>query len=287
MVAIVPAAITVFVAGEQGTYQLLILSQVILSMQLPFAVIPLIRFTSDRARMGEFANPGWVKGAAWGSATLILSLNLWLVYNFVSGLFENSGEYYWLVAAFTLPIGGGFLGLLGYVIFQPWLPGRWRPTSRPTLVAEVPTVTVEAASYRRILVPLDHSTRDADAVRHAIGLAKPSGAALFLIHVEEGVTSQVYGAESATAEVQSGEAYLAGIAASLQAEGLSVETHIRHSADPAAEIVRLAGQVGADLVVMGAHGHKGIQDLALGTTINVVRHKLSVPVLIVRGRTRA
>ena len=55
--AIVPAAITIYLAGEQGTYRLLILSQVILSLQLPFAVIPLIHFTSDRRRMGAFANP--------------------------------------------------------------------------------------------------------------------------------------------------------------------------------------------------------------------------------------
>ena len=56
VLAIVPAALTIYIAGDKATYQLLILSQVILSMQLPFAVIPLIHFTSDRARMGEFAN---------------------------------------------------------------------------------------------------------------------------------------------------------------------------------------------------------------------------------------
>ena len=59
--AIIPAVITVYFWGAQGTLQLIILSQVILSMQLPFAVIPLIRFTSDKARMGEFANRAWVK----------------------------------------------------------------------------------------------------------------------------------------------------------------------------------------------------------------------------------
>ncbi|MEK7755211.1 MAG: Nramp family divalent metal transporter, partial [Acidobacteriota bacterium] len=61
MVAVIPAAATIYLAGEQGTYRLLILSQVILSMQLPFAVIPLIHFTSDRRRMGAFANPAWLR----------------------------------------------------------------------------------------------------------------------------------------------------------------------------------------------------------------------------------
>src|SRR5579862_6293534 len=59
MAAIIPAALTIYVSGDKGTYQLLILSQVILSMQLPFAVIPLIHFTSDRRRMGPFANKAW------------------------------------------------------------------------------------------------------------------------------------------------------------------------------------------------------------------------------------
>ena len=74
-VAIIPAVITVYNSGDQGTYRLLILSQVILSMQLPFAIIPLIRFTSDRSRMGEFANRTWVNILAWSCAVLIIVLN--------------------------------------------------------------------------------------------------------------------------------------------------------------------------------------------------------------------
>ena len=79
ILAIIPAAFTVYLAGENGTYKLLILSQVILSMQLPFAVIPLIHFTNDRERMGAFANRVWVQMLAWIAAALILVLNIWLV----------------------------------------------------------------------------------------------------------------------------------------------------------------------------------------------------------------
>ncbi len=70
--AIIPAVITVYFYGAQGTLQLIILSQVILSLQLPFAVIPLIRFTSDKRRMGEFASQAWVKVLAWSVAFVIL-----------------------------------------------------------------------------------------------------------------------------------------------------------------------------------------------------------------------
>jgi manganese transport protein len=79
LIAIVPAAIVAIFYGESGTAQLLILSQVILSLQLSFAVFPLVAFTSDRAKMGTFANPGWVKLLAWATAIVIAGLNAWLL----------------------------------------------------------------------------------------------------------------------------------------------------------------------------------------------------------------
>lgn len=78
-IAIVPAAVVAILYGASGTARLLVLSQVILSLQLSFAVIPLVAFTSDRRRMGEFVNPGWVKALAWGIAALIAALNAWLL----------------------------------------------------------------------------------------------------------------------------------------------------------------------------------------------------------------
>ena len=79
LIAIVPAAITAIWFGASGTAQLLILSQVILSLQLSFAVFPLVNFTSDKAKMGEFVNPGWVKVLAYTVAVVIASLNVWLL----------------------------------------------------------------------------------------------------------------------------------------------------------------------------------------------------------------
>jgi manganese transport protein len=79
MIAIVPAAITAILYGESGTARLLILSQVILSLQLSFAVSPLVQFTSEKAKMGAFVNPPWLKTLAWTVAMLIASLNVWLL----------------------------------------------------------------------------------------------------------------------------------------------------------------------------------------------------------------
>ena len=79
LIAIVPAAIVAIFYGASGTAKLLILSQVILSLQLSFAVFPLVVFTSDRAKMGAFANPTWLKTLAWATGLLIAGLNVWLL----------------------------------------------------------------------------------------------------------------------------------------------------------------------------------------------------------------
>jgi len=85
LIAIVPAVIVAIFYGESGTAQLLILSQVILSLQLSFAVFPLVQFTSERQKMGPFVNPGWLKAVAWAAAILIAVLNAWLLAQIVRG----------------------------------------------------------------------------------------------------------------------------------------------------------------------------------------------------------
>jgi manganese transport protein len=81
--AIIPAAVVAVMYGESGTAQLLILSQVVLSMQLSFAVFPLVKFTSEKAKMGEFVNPRWLKFTAWVIAYCIAALNLWLLWQVI------------------------------------------------------------------------------------------------------------------------------------------------------------------------------------------------------------
>jgi manganese transport protein len=80
LIAIVPAIIVVVLYGERGTGPLLILSQVILSLQLSFAVFPLVMFTGDRAKMGPFVSPRWMQALAWAVAVMIAILNVYLLY---------------------------------------------------------------------------------------------------------------------------------------------------------------------------------------------------------------
>jgi manganese transport protein len=273
-VAVTPAALAIMWAGDKATYKLLIFSQVVLSLQLPFAVVPLIQFTSDRKRMGAFANRWWVRILAWTSAAVILGLNMRLAYTTFGGWVASTGT--WLLVI-VVPLSIALLGLLGYIAFH-------RP-AREEHEATMPPApsTGEAPLYRRILVTLDHTGLDAVALRHATALARLHQARLFLLHVEEGVASQIYGPMALTAEVEEGRRYFEAILEGLREQHVEAELRVVHSKDPKSEIVRFVAEVGPDLVVMGAHGHKGLKDVIFGATINEVRHEIATPVLIVRA----
>jgi manganese transport protein len=281
--AIIPAALTVYFAGGHGTYVLLLLSQVILNMQLPFAVIPLIQFTSSRERMGTFANRVWVRVLAWSAAALILGLDLWLVALTVSEWLAGAGRWrVWLILG-LVPILGVLLLLLMWIIFQPVLPTWLRRLGRaPIELPKAVATNLPSPLYQKILVPLDHTSRDREAIAHATAMAKQHHAKLYLLHVEEGVTSQVYGPLAETAEVEAGNEYLREIAKELENQQVPVEMVVRHARNPKDAIVHYAEELNPDLVVMGAHGHKGLKDIIFGTTINGVRHKLKAPLLVVR-----
>jgi len=286
--AIIPAAFTVYLAGENGTYKLLILSQIILSMQLPFAVIPLIHFTNNKQRMGALANRVWVQTMAWLTAALIVVLNVWLVIISVRDWTADAGAWRVRLELGLLPILTALALLLIWVTFHPILPGSIRELGSPALEAAIELPEAVAANlpipiYRTILVPLDHTSRDRDAIAHAAAMAKQHNAKLYILHVEEGVTSQLYGPLSSTAEVEAGDHYLHQIVRDLERQQIPVEMVVRHARTPTREIVRFAQELQPDLIVMGAHGHKGLKDIVFGTTINAVRHELKVPLLIVRA----
>jgi manganese transport protein len=275
--AVIPAVLTVSLKGEGATLQLLILSQVIISMQLPFAVVPLIRFTGDRKRMGEFANGVWLKLLAWATAAVILALNFWLVYDSTRSWMAGAA---WR-AAIAAPLIAATLALLGWIVFAPTRPHPPAEAIRVDAGVAAVAADIPAPVYRNILVPLDHTARDRAAIAHAAAMARPHKAVLHLLHVEEGATSRLFGPLSSTAEVNAGEQYFQGIVDSLARQGIEAELTIVHGRRPKDEIVRLARLLRPDLIVMGAHGHRGVKDLMFGNTINAVRHEVSAPVLVV------
>jgi manganese transport protein len=282
--AIIPAALTIYIAGDQATFGLLILSQVILSMQLPFAIVPLIHFTNDAGKMGSFRNSAWVRVLAWTTAIVIIGLNFRLAGMVIRDWLTAAGPWRPLVWMAVVPVCSILAALLLWVGVEPLIT-RWVHKFGHAPVVLPETAGAESAAapiYKRILVPLDHTPLDRLAVSHAAAMARLYGAELFLLHVEEGVTSRIYGREASTAETEAGEQYLERIAQSLRGQGITVEAAISHSPSPTKEIVRYAREVHPDLVIMGAHGHGGLKDLIFGTTIDPVRHNLEVPMLIVR-----
>ncbi len=283
LVAIVPAVLTIHFAGEQATYQLLILSQVVLSLQLPFAVIPLVQFTGDRARMGEFASPVWVRVLAWVAAGLIVTLNASLAGRTLSSLMKGDEWWQRLLSPVLLAAIVALGGLLLWIVLQPRF--RRRPAAPSSAGVPIPPAappTLAATRYQSILVTLDHSSLDHAALGHAAALALGHGAKLYLLHIEEDVASQVYGSEALTAEIAAGRRYFEDLLAGVDRSGVQAELLVLHATSPKQAIIRTVRQLKPDLVVMGAHGHKGLKDIIFGATINEVRHAIQAPVLIVR-----
>ena len=285
--AVIPAALTIYFAGDKGTYKLLILSQVVLSLQLPFAVIPLVQFTSDRKRMGELANTRVWAAISWVIAAVIVLLNVRLVSMELSEWMEAAGAYRIWLAAGLAPILLFLGALLLWITFEPVLPRMLRELRRGhvALPAGVPD-DWSAPAYRRILLPLDHSDGDRETVAHAAALAKANGSDLHLLHIEEDVPSQLYGSLSSTAEVEAGRDYFEAIAESLRKQSIDAHLVITTGKSPRATIVEWAKANSPDLIVMGAHGHGAIKDLIFGRTIDAVRHALNVPILVVRRGKR-
>jgi manganese transport protein len=232
--------------------------------------------------MGVFASPVWVKTLAWTAAAIILALNGMLAYETISGWLTARPAVGFLVLPFTLAIGA----LLAWLIAEPWMRrGAKIPTAPAAATPPKIELALDVFAYRRILVPLDHSNLDAETLLHATALARSHKAKIILLHVEEDVTSFLYGEVSSTAEVEHGHQYLESLRSSVEAAGVETELVVAHGGRVSQQIVRTAKSSGADLLVMGAHGHKGLKDMIFGATINEVRHSVGVSVLVVRGRT--
>jgi nucleotide-binding universal stress UspA family protein len=138
--------------------------------------------------------------------------------------------------------------------------------------------------YHRILVALENGPADEALLPHVAELARLCGAELLLVHVADGWAARNFDrlklAESE--EMRADREYLEKTTAELRAQGLQVTAQLA-AGDPPAEILKAAETAGCDLIAMTTHGHRLLKDLVLGSTIDPVRHRASVPVLLVRG----
>ena len=138
--------------------------------------------------------------------------------------------------------------------------------------------------YRKILVALENSHADESLIPHITELARLHGSSLLLIHVADGWVARNFDqlklAESE--EMHADQAYLETTAAQMRAAGLTVETHLALG-DPPKEILKTAEREDCDLIAMTTHGHRLLGDLIYGSTIEEVRHRAVIPVLLVRA----
>ena len=280
LIAIVPAVIVISIFGEGVTGKLLILSQVILSLQLGFAIIPLIHFVSDKSKMKGFHISKLTQTASWIVALIIVSLNAKLVFDEINGWLEASDNpmVLWLT---VVPLALGFLTLLLYIAFKPFISKskidiqNHSPHSLKLQFSISPTY-----SKKDIAVSVDFSNADEVALNNAFELGGMD-ASYTLIHVVETVGAMVYGENIDDHETLIDEKLLEEYKKLLSEKGFKVETELGFG-EPNKVIPQIINAGHFDVLVMGTHGHTGFKDLIFGTTVDNVRHRIRIPLYIVK-----
>ncbi len=277
LVAIVPAVITILIYGDDKIDALLIFSQVVLSLQLGFAIIPLIHFVSEKEKMGIFTIKPLTQVLSWLVAAVLVYLNLKMVFGEGIDFLQNDhslvGKIFVVVGLIVL------VALMITVIAIPLIKKR-KEAVGVTVHPELRTFNNFAIpEFNHVAVALDFSGHDEKLVAFALGQGKP-GTRYILLHVVESASARLLGDSTADLESEQDKEQLKAYVQQLQERGLNAVARIGYR-NRISEIVRIVKEEEADIVIMGAHGHAGIKDLLYGETINKVRHELKLPVLVV------
>lgn len=278
LIAVVPALFVIIIFGEDETGKMLIFSQVVLSMQLGFAVIPLIHFVSSKQKMNGFAIGTFTKIAAWVSAAIIVVLNAKLVYEQITGWLVSS-PYPLLIWLLVVPVAVAAAGLLLYIILRPVVAHLSGKTNISYPLQSVNYQHQDKAAYRRIAITVDFSKNDMDVINSALAIGKVT-AEYVLIHIVETAGAHVMGQEIRDQETTSDTQNLEHYAKYLREQGYNVHVQLGFG-NPKRGIPKLVKIFQADLLVMGSHGHRMMKDMIYGTTIDAVRHSVKIPILII------
>ena len=276
LLAIIPALIVIIIYGENDVDALLIFSQVILSIQLGFAIIPLIHFVSDKKTMGNFAINAITKIAAWVIAGVLIFLNAKMIINEAAGVFLANA----FIPKILLSVAGAlFIALLIYITLFPLLGSKKKTTSIQMHADMLPIKDLVIPEFKRIAIALDFSENDEKLLAFALGQGKPH-THYMLMHIVESASAKLLGKESDDYESRKDKERMDFYVAYLQNHGHTAEGYLGFR-NRAKEIVRLVKELQADMLVVGAHGHTGLKDFIYGETVNSVRHELKIPVLVV------
>ncbi|MDP1843653.1 MAG: Nramp family divalent metal transporter [Sediminibacterium sp.] len=277
LIAIIPSVFVILVYGEDKVDDLLVFSQVILSMQLGFAVIPLIHFVSDKKSMGEFAI-GWVtKTFAWLVAIILVVLNVNLVSNVAIDLLNS--EVGLAVKILLILAIAAFIWLFFTMTFYPII--QKRKIAREALMHGESLIleNLKVNKLDSIAIALDFSIADEKLIAHALAQGNHQ-VSYTLLHIVESVSATYLKSASDDAETRKDKERLASYVDQLQKMGYQVNGVLGYN-NRVNEIIRIVTETKADMLVMGAHRHSGLKDYIFGETIEDVRHRISIPVLIV------
>lgn len=281
LLAIAPALFTILHFGEDSLGSLLILSQVVLSLQLGFAVIPLIHFNSDKKIMKEFAIKNWVKILAWLSAAIIIGLNVKLVFEEINGWIISAGENSYWIYITVVPLAIAIAILLLYIIFKPlFFSIEDKKTENIPHGQAINLLDLKTPDYKNIGISIDFSENDKNVIRHGI-LQGGKNATYTLIHIVETAGARYHQQEVMDLETINDEENLKKYQQNLAELGYKSIYKIGYGSTSSA-IAKIVNKSEIDFLVMGAHGHKGFKDLLFGSTVDSVRHNVSIPVLVVR-----
>lgn len=280
-IALIPAIIVISLMGDHGVYRLLILSQVILGFQLPFAIIPLVRFTSDNERMGVFSNPRWLKIAAVTIAFLVIALNTKLIFDMTGGWSESLDPIYMSIIYTGI---AAIATLLLAVSFPRFFNIRLNRSARTAAdkISESVAASIKVPAIKNIGVALEHSGGDSEIISAAIAQALCLKAKLTLMHIVDTPGVTVMKRESSSMHGYEDEEYLKAILTEVKAYEVETEIYLGYG-KPSSEIIKAVKKLGLDFLVVGSHGHRGIEDVIFGQTVNTVRHNLAIPILVVRS----
>jgi manganese transport protein len=275
LIAIIPAFLVISIYGDQEVDAMLIFSQVLLSLQLGFAIIPLIQFVSDKELMGEFAIGRITKILAWLIAAILLYLN----FRMLAGELTKFLQVHIIVSILIALVLIALASILVYVIVHPLF--RKKRASRDFAVhsSSYPEIVFTKPSYKKIAVALELSGSDGKLIEYALGQGNDQ-TTYQLIHIVESPSSRILGEESDDYETRKDMEQLQYLQNQLKQKGIDAGISLGFGMRTK-EIVRIINECEADILVIGAHGHSGLKDIFFGETIDSVRHALQIPVLVV------
>jgi manganese transport protein len=286
LLAIIPAVLVISHYGEHSTSAMLVLSQVVLSLQLPFAIIPLIHAVADKKRMGEFSIAPWIQTLAWIVAAIIVGLNVKLVADQIGGWLDAAGDNAWLLRLTVIPLAALVALLLVYVTLQPWLRNRSAiMASRRTagvhqdVVLSTP-VLVKPDPYKHVAVALDFSGNEDKLLSETLRVIDKGQTHVTLMHVVESPVARSLGNEVEDFETFADTDKLEKLAGMMKNTGVAADWQLG-AGEPASELALMVNNLNVDMVILGSHGHSGVSDLIHGTVISNLRHHVKASVMII------